>query len=592
MTNKCRYHKGGLREMVEYKAKDHSVLQSELAELATRWKDMRFMRLYDLLWKREWLETALDAVLSNKGSVTAGVDGISLRNLLDDTGEKREKFLDGLQRELKTRNYHPFPVLRKWIPKRKKGEQRPIGIPTLKDRVVQMLLKMVLEPIFECDFLDNSNGFRLGRSTLECVLPLYRYGDTKRRYDYVIECDIERCFDNIDHETLMKLVQKRIGDKCVLRLIWRFLRAPVKEFKVLSKTKKGTPQGGILSPLLANIHLNEFDHYWLEHWGSFTDYQRERRLKSGQANCVLFRYADDFILSAKGTRNAVEGIMKDCTRFFAEQLKLNLSTDKTRIVSIDEGFKFLGFQVSRERLRGFKCVRIRPTQENVIRLKVKLQQMLGKDADKDDPQIKIAEINHVLMGWSGYFYRVNSIKQFLALDYYAERLFLQWYCRSRKVNIRKALTAVTVNGRVAIPRERGMKSLYRMSERPSEHTALSHKAVWKYRHIGNPYLSGNAVTNAETEPDDPMSKVEAAKNVHPIDTAYGEIYLRNRIKTFRRDGWHCRICPSTSKQLVAHHIEPVPRYGNYDTATVHSVANLMTMCADCHRNLLTRIICS
>jgi hypothetical protein len=346
------------------------------------------------------------------------------------------------------------------------------------------------------------------------------------------------------------------------------------------------------SPLLANIHLNEFDHYWLEHWGSFTDYQRERRLKSGQANCVLFRYADDFILSAKGTRNAVEGIMKDCTRFFAEQLKLNLSTDKTRIVSIDEGFKFLGFQVSRERLWGFKCVRIRPTRENVIRLKVKLQQMLGKDADKDDPQIKIAEINHVLMGWSGYFYRVNSIKQFLALDYYAERLFLQWYCRSRKVNIRKALTAVTVNGRVAIPRERGMKSLYRMSERPSEHTALSHKAVWKYRHIGNPYLSGNAVTNAETEPDDPMSKVEAAKNVHPIDTAYGEIYLRNRIKAFRRDGWHCRICPSTSKELVAHHIEPVPRYGNYDTATVHSVDNLMTMCADCHRNLLTRIICS
>ncbi len=136
-------------------------------------------------------------------------------------------------------------MLQKWIPKRKKGEQRPIGIPTLKDRVVQMLLKMVLEPIFECDFLCNSNSFRPNRSTLECVLPLYQYGNVHLRYDYVIEGDIEGCFDDIDHETLMKSVQKRIGDRKVLRLIWRFLKAPVKEYNVLSKTRKGTPQDGI-----------------------------------------------------------------------------------------------------------------------------------------------------------------------------------------------------------------------------------------------------------------------------------------------------------------------------------------------------------
>jgi group II intron reverse transcriptase/maturase len=574
--------------MVEYKAKDHSVLQSEIAELATRWKDMRFMRLYDLLWKREWLEEALSAVLSNKGSVTAGVDGKTKESLLDDTGEKRVKFLDDLQRELKTRNYHPFPVLRKYIPKRKKGELRPIGIPTLKDRVVQMLLKMVLEPIFECDFLCNSNGFRLGRSTLECVLPLYQYGNMHFNYNYVIEGDIERCFDNIDHETLMKTVQKRIGDKCVLRLIWRFLKAPVRELKILSKTEKGTPQGGVLSPLLANIYLNEFDHYWLEQWGSFTGYQRQQRLKHGQANCVLFRYADDFILSAKGTKEAVESIMKNITQYFAEQLKLNLSTDKTRIVSIDEGFKFLGFQISREQLSGHKCIRMRPTQENVIRLKVKLQSMLGKEADKDDPQVKIAEISQVFKGWSGYFYRVNSYKQFLALDYYAKQLFLQWYCRKHKAGIYRALAAITVNNQIAVRRAGKVKPLWQMSDQPSQHTAKKYWECWKYRNIENPYLTvkGNLMTNAETEPEDPMTEADAIQDIHPIHKAYGEVYLKNRIKAFRRDGWRCRTCGQKSKQLEAHHVKPVPRYGKYDIQAVHSVDNLMTMCANCHRHLL------
>jgi group II intron reverse transcriptase/maturase len=404
-----------------------------------------------------------------------------------------------------------------------------------------------------------------------------------KRYDYVIEGDIEGCFDNIDHETLMKSVQKRIGDRKVLRLIWRFLKAPVKEYK-LTKTKKGTPQGGILSPLLANIYLNEFDHYWLEQWGSFNDYQRYRRLKLGQANCVLFRYADDFILSAKGTREGVERIMKDCTRFFDDQLKLNLSTDKTRIVSIDEGFKFLGFQISRERLSGHKCVRMRPTQENVIRLKVKLQEMLGKDSDQDDPQVKIAEINHVLIGWSGYFFRVNSYKQFLALDYFARQLFLQWYCRSRKVGIREALATVTIDGKIAFNREGKLKPLYRMSERPSQHTAEDSEAIWKFRHIGNPYLLGNAVTNTATEPDDPLKEAEAVRNIHPIDEAYGEYYLNNRAKAMKRDGYRCQQCDS-KEQLATHHIKSVPRKGRFNVVIVHGVDNLQTLCMNCHVNV-------
>jgi len=229
---------------------------------------------------------------------------------------------------------------------------------------------------------------------------------------------------------------------------------------------------------------------------------------------------------------------------------------------------------------------MRPTQENVIRLKVKLQSMLGKEAEEDDPQMKVAEISQVFKGWSGYFYRVNSRKQFLALDYYARQLFLQWYCRKHKVGIYRALATVTVNNQIAISREGKTKSLYRMSERPSEYTAKKYWECWKYRKIKNPYLLGNLMTNAETEPEDPMAVAETIQNVHPISKAYGEIYLKNRIIAFRRDGWRCRDCNTRTKSLVAHHVIRVPRKGKYDPEIVHRVDNLRTMCASCHRHLL------
>jgi len=166
------------------------------------------------------------------------------------------RFITELQRELKRRGqrkYKPSPVLRTYIPKAS-GDVRPIGIPTLEDRVVQAALKMILEPIFEADFLPNSNGFRLERSTLECVLPTYRYGDRASGYDWVIEGDIKGCFDNINHKILMKTIRQRVADRRVPRLLRSFLKTPVLERGHLVKTVKGTPQGGVLSPLLANIY--------------------------------------------------------------------------------------------------------------------------------------------------------------------------------------------------------------------------------------------------------------------------------------------------------------------------------------------------
>jgi RNA-directed DNA polymerase len=554
-------------------------IQSGLSIAATRRRNKQFHNLFSLLWKREWLTQALEAVLDNAGAKTSGVDGVCGADLHEPSA--RARFVEELRTELKHKTYHPSPVLRKYIPKANGGE-RPIGIPTLKDRTVQMVLKMVLEPIFEADFLPNSNGFRPERSTLECVLPMYRYGDSNRRYEWVIEGDIKGCFDNIDHRVLMEAISKRIADRDILWLIRRFLKAPVIDNNLRLRVEKGTPQGGVLSPLLANIYLNEFDHFWYDKWGKLTSNQRKRQRQKGQASCVLFRYADDFILSVKGTKEQATLIMDTVLSFFKEKLMLDLSTEKTRVVSLEEGFDFLGFHIQRTQLDRIKCVRIRPTQRNLSRLKNKLQSMLGPAAWCDDPHMKIAALNRVLRGWANYYKAVNSSQQFRVGDFLAERLFSQWYRSKYRIGVRRYLREVLRDGHVVLQRGSVKAELYRMTSNKSMRTSLNPELVWKYRSIRNPYINSySSITSASNERDDPVADIP---NTLPISSEYNdEIYLANRIFAFERDGWRCTQCGSRDN-LQAHHVQPVPK-GRFDPMVVHHLDNLQTLCSGCHARL-------
>ena len=552
-------------------------IQSGLAIAATRRPKKQFHNLHSLLWRREWLNSALEAVLDNTGAKTSGVDGVCGADLHEPSA--RARFVEELRTELRRYTYRPSPVLRKYIPK-PNGKERPIGIPTIKDRVVQMVLKMVLEPIFEADFLPNSNGFRPERGTLECVLPMYQYGDSNRRYEWVIEGDIEGCFDNIDHGILMAAIERRIADPKVLWLIRRFLKAPVIDKGIRQQTRKGTPQGGVLSPLLANIYLNGFDQFWHKNWGKLSYRQRRLRREKGQASCVLFRYADDFVLSVKGTQEQAIDIMDSIRSFFKDKLALNLSAEKTRAVPLEDGVDFLGFHIRLVQLDHGKCVRIRPTQRNLLRLRHKLQSMLGPAAWRDDPHMKIAALNRVLRGWANYYKAVNSFRQFRTADFLAERLFRQWYCRKYAVGVREYLSKVLRNGRVVLWRSGVKAELYRMSSNKSTHSSLNHKLVWKYRSIRNPYISPDiVVTNALDTDENPIIDMpDALPRVAPYND---EIYLSNRLLAFERDGWRCTKCGSRVN-LQAHHNEPVPRGTIFDPTIVHRVENLQTLCATCH----------
>jgi len=219
--------------------------QESFARKAQIQPEHRFGDLYHLICREDWIRNALEKVLSNPGSRTAGIDKISRKHLKED--EQKTAFVQTLQAELKGGIYHPQPAKRRWIPKAN-GKQRPLGIPTLKDRVVQMVLKMLLEPIWESDFLDCSNGFRPGRRTMDSIRVCQSRITTQNKYLWVVEGDIEGCFDHVQHAILLKLVAQRIKDKRILTLIETMLKAGIMENGLFQHTEEGTPQGGIFTP--------------------------------------------------------------------------------------------------------------------------------------------------------------------------------------------------------------------------------------------------------------------------------------------------------------------------------------------------------
>ena len=313
--------------------------QESFARKAQMQPQHKFGDLYHLICREDWLKNALKKVLSNPGSRTAGIDKISRSNLKEE--EQKTAFVQVLQAELKGGTYRPQPVKRHWIPKTN-GKQRPLGIPTLKDRVVQMALKILLEPIWESDFLDCSNGFRPGRRTMDSIRVCQSRITTQNKFLWVVEGDIEGCFDHVQHAILLKLVAQRIKDKRILTLIEAMLKAGIMEDGLFQHTEEGTPQGGILSPLLANIYLHQFDLWWWEKYGKLSPYQKAKRRKVGMGNCILTRYADDFILLCNGTKAEAEKIREEARQMLWEKFQLKLSLEKTHITHVTDGFDFLG----------------------------------------------------------------------------------------------------------------------------------------------------------------------------------------------------------------------------------------------------------
>ena len=549
--------------------------QRFLAKTASEHPDHRFTNLYDLLHWDCWMHISAERVLARPGSQTDGVDGTTRDAFKKDYERQMTALID----QLKRRTYEPQPVRRVYIPKHD-GKKRPLGIPALRDRIVQEALRAILDPIYESDFQQHSYGFRKGRRTMDAIAVLMPMFNTSLKHYYVIEGDLQSYFDTVHHRTLMKLLRRRLKDRELLDLLWKFLKSGVMEGGLFGRTESGVPQGGVISPLLANVYLNEFDKWATAQW-DLGHYARQRRRQAGLGNYKMVRYADDFVVVSNASKAEVKATKAAIQQFLENELHLTLSEEKTVITHVNDGFDFLGFHIQRKQVNGRWAVHLRPTVKAKERVNRKLKDLTSRNWTWMDEHTRLATLNAIVRGWAAYYRHTSLVADIEDITRFTWFRYLNWLLAKHKGSRKGQL--IREKTRVLHGRTR-----WYAEEREGDNTLEAYQWLptgqelerQRYRQKGkagfpHPYLSGHAEATGdhpqgETGPDERIYTAtigaSSGNRSEPLELAGRKLHAK------LRDGMICRKCGSRT-DLHVHHTKGMKS---------HALSNLVTLCRTCH----------
>lgn len=557
--------------------------QKTLAEAAQANPEHRFTNLYSLMHWDYWIRTAMDTVLARPGSTTAGVDGKSRDYFKDHYEETVQLLVTGLRKK----TYEPQPVKRVHIPK-SNGKLRPLGISALRDRFVQEALRAILDPIFEADFCLHSYGFRKGRCTMDAIAVMMPLFNTSNKHYYVIEGDIRSYFDTVQHRKLLSLVKRRIADKDIIDLIWKFLKAGVMEGQLFAKTEQGVPQGAIISPLLSNIYLHELDR-WAEAKWDLPRSHRQKRRAAGTGNYKMVRYCDDFVVVSNGTLAEAKAVKEELKDFLRTALHLELSEEKTTITHINEGIDFLGFHIQRVNPEGKWVVHLRPTEKSTERIKKKVKDLTTRGWTWLDEYIQLTRLNALARGWAEYYKHTSLLEDIEAVTRYVWFRYLQWLMRKQKGARKHQL--ITTKTKVIHNRTRWTATIQEegvtldtyqwlptRTELKRQRYPQKGKAGFKHPYIWEAEPGETDYPQGETGPAEHLyTDTIGARSREKEPLKMSEIKLRVKI----RDHFTCQRCGHTgnSRQLQVHHRKGL---------TSHRMQNLETLCQRCHQSITSQ----
>ena len=455
-------------------------MQAKLHRWAVADPGRRFDDLFNFVYDPATLIVAYSRVAGNQGARTPGVDGLTVAAIEEHVGVPG--FLDDLRAAVKDGSFRPLPVRERKIPKPGgSGKVRKLGIPTIADRVVQAALKLVLEPIFEADFLPVSYGFRPKRRAHDAIAEIHHFGT--RGYRWVLDADIEACFDSIAHCALLERVRARVKDKRVMALVKAFLKAGIlTEFGDRQDTHTGTPQGGILSPLLANIALSALDEHVMAPWQPggpmSTSGKRNYRRAKGRPTWRIIRYADDFVILVHGTREHTEALREDVATMLAP-LGLRLSPAKTQVIHMGDGFEFLGFRIRWKRKRGstkwYVYTFIAPRAVRAVKVKIRA---LTRRTSQGHLAYVLTRLGLLMRGWANYFKHAVAKWTFSKLDTFT------WWRLTRMLKARHRWSWAQLRRHLITPDGR-----WRIAADGIEYFRLESVTVARYTYRGNKILS-------------------------------------------------------------------------------------------------------